>query len=137
MYVYLCLKYPAIYFHPGLLPSAAPWLLSWLASRLNYRYTNQAGRGFNNERRSPLISDFKKSYRKYCELWCIISDTLAGNQDVLKSGKYCSAFLRVSPGVESTEGSLCLFCLGEEGEYSHVHKPGNAYLPEKPCLSML
>ena len=23
MYVYLCLKHPAIYFHPGLLPSAA------------------------------------------------------------------------------------------------------------------
>lgn len=88
----------------------------WHVSSTN-RYTYQTGWSINSEMGAPLISDLKKkkkkSYRKYCELWSIISDTLASNQDILKSGKVCSAFFCVCPpGVESTEVSLCLFLSG-------------------------
>lgn len=112
MYMCLRLKYPAIYFHSGLLPSAG-WFLSWPVSSPNYRYTNQTGWSINSERRSPLISDFKKSYIKYCELQSIISDTLASNQDVLKSGRDWRPFLCVSPRCRKYRGFIVSFSVWE------------------------
>ena len=115
-----------------------PRFLSWPKSSPNYRYTNQTGWSINSERRSPLISDFKKSYIKYCALQSIISDTLASNQDVLKSGRDCSVFLCVCPRCRKYRGFIVSFSVwARRGSIRVRTNPESAHLPRKPCISTL
>jgi len=117
MLVHPSLKYPALYFH-----QCCPWFIPWPVSSPNYRYTNQTGWSINSERRSSLISDLKKeSYIKYWELWRIITDTLASNQDFYKVWKGLQDFFFFShvPPVPKVQSIHCVFFfLGEEGEHS-------------------